>query len=173
MLKSLDRLDSANQPQFSVWANHKLAISLIVFLSQSPADVKDLKQLHRFRIASKKFRYALEILQPAFQSNAYELVMPEFKRLQDLLGRINDHAVAMDRIRMMKKKYKIDDEVLRQEMTGLDSSQREFANWWTREAASDLRQKLESLVIHQELLSPLAFARAPIQAGPDQPTNPM
>lgn len=172
LLKSLDRFGSANQPQFSVWANHKLAIFLIVFLSQSPADVTDLKQLHRFRIAAKKFRYTLEILQPAFQSNAYELVMPEFKRMQNLLGRINDHAVAMDRIQLMKKKHKIDNEILRLEMEGLDSSRRTFANWWTREAASDLRKKLESLVIHQGLLAPQISDPTSIQSNFDLPAGP-
>jgi CHAD domain-containing protein len=165
LLKSLDRFDSAIQPQFSVWANRKLAISQAVFLSQSPADVTDLRQLHRFRIAAKKFRYTLEILQPAFQGNAYELVMPDFKRLQDLLGSINDHAVAITRIRLMKKKgYTIDDPVLQRENEGLDSSRQEFAKWWTPETAGDLQQKLKSLIIHQELLAP--HGRDSISARP-------
>ncbi len=146
LLASLDRFDSAIQPQFSTWATRKLAIYVAVFFSQSPLDVTELKELHRFRVAAKKFRYILEILQPAFPANTYALVMPAFQRLQELLGQVNDHAVAIDRIRFMKDQgLKVDDGVLQREQEGLDSVRREFASWWTPETASELQQKLETL----------------------------
>ncbi|PWT90710.1 MAG: hypothetical protein C5B56_04990 [Proteobacteria bacterium] len=53
------------------------------------------EELHRYRIEAKKFRYTLEILQPAFGAPAREW-LDRLKKVQSLLGDIHDyHAVRL------------------------------------------------------------------------------
>jgi CHAD domain-containing protein len=49
----------------------------------------DAETLHEFRIAAKKFRYALEMFAPAY-GPAFSRRVDTLKKLQDLLGSLND-----------------------------------------------------------------------------------
>lgn len=49
--------------------------------------------LHEFRISAKRFRYALEIFQPLYGPQ-FRKKLSQLKKLQDLLGRLNDLATA-------------------------------------------------------------------------------
>lgn len=53
----------------------------------------DYESLHEFRIAAKKFRYALELFQPLYGPKFGEK-LTQLKKLQDYLGRLNDLATA-------------------------------------------------------------------------------
>ncbi len=53
----------------------------------------DLETLHEFRIAAKKFRYVLEMFAPLY-GPAFTARVQELKRLQDVLGELNDLATA-------------------------------------------------------------------------------
>jgi CHAD domain-containing protein len=53
----------------------------------------DAETLHEFRIAAKKFRYALELFQPLYGPRFAEK-LARLKKLQDFLGRLNDLATA-------------------------------------------------------------------------------
>lgn len=53
----------------------------------------DSESLHEFRIAAKKFRYALELFRPLYGPKFAEK-LAGLKKLQDYLGRLNDLATA-------------------------------------------------------------------------------
>ncbi len=54
------------------------------------ADHSSGKRLHNFRLRTKKFRYALELLSPVYGSAAEECIH-ELKRIQTVLGAMNDY----------------------------------------------------------------------------------
>lgn len=60
-------------------------------------DKKDIKGHHQLRIAVKRLRYTLEIFQPAFEETFDELIQP-LKKMQTLLGELNDCAVWLEQI---------------------------------------------------------------------------
>jgi CHAD domain-containing protein len=47
-------------------------------------------QLHRFRIATKKFRYTLELFEPVYGSSL-ERHIDSLREIQSILGKLNDH----------------------------------------------------------------------------------
>lgn len=144
--KSLDKNNSTKKQKYSKWAQQNLARYVDAFFDQRPLDVASPKQLHRFRIAAKKFRYTIEILQPAFPPKAFSKVAKEFKHLQELLGHVNDHAVAESKLRRMKKAGTIvKNRVFQNEVDQLQSAIEEFANWWTKETIHSLRKKFHQL----------------------------
>jgi CHAD domain-containing protein len=48
------------------------------------------KKLHRFRIATKKFRYSLELFHPVY-GPSLERHIDALRELQSILGKLNDH----------------------------------------------------------------------------------
>jgi len=52
------------------------------------------RALHRFRVALKKFRYAAGFFAGLFEPRAARAALKRLSRLQDILGAINDAAVA-------------------------------------------------------------------------------
>ncbi len=149
LLKSLDRLRIADHPAYGVWAKQRMAIYVGKFFAHTPIDIASPSQLHRFRIAVKKFRYAIGVIEPAFPSRSFAKLKPQFKRLQDMLGKINDHAVAISHIRKMQAEgVDVSQNVLSREFDGLESSKQEFAKWWTRERSQAMKQRFESLTCH-------------------------
>ena len=64
-------------------------------LLQQPTSDVDVEDLHGFRIGGKRLRYALEICESAFPADACQVLARRFRRIQDRLGKINDHATAL------------------------------------------------------------------------------
>ena len=56
----------------------------------------DIDRHHEFRIETKEFRYALELFVSALPPAVGETFYPRVSELQEALGTINDHAVAID-----------------------------------------------------------------------------
>lgn len=81
----------------------------------------DSASLHEFRIAAKKFRYALELFRPLYGPKFADK-LTGLKKLQDYLGRLNDLATA------------------RALIEGRDAD--EFAAWMEKEAGT-VRAELE------------------------------
>lgn len=50
---------------------------------------KSWDEIHQFRLATKRFRYTLEILRPAYR-RGIEPIIESLRRLQTLLGDVND-----------------------------------------------------------------------------------
>jgi CHAD domain-containing protein len=57
---------------------------------------KDDDELHQLRIATKKLRYALEILRPVQASETGDAPVEQCRTLQDILGDLHDRVVLLD-----------------------------------------------------------------------------
>jgi CHAD domain-containing protein len=75
-------------------------------------------KLHAVRIAAKKLRYALEIERELTRSRATARIS-QLKRLQDLLGRMHDFEILIDRTRQVQTEVAGDDRRLAGELDGL------------------------------------------------------
>jgi CHAD domain-containing protein len=98
-------------------------------------------ELHRFRIAAKKFRYTLELFAPLYRSVANEW-LERIARLQSLLGRINDSRTVRGMVADIGDHKKIE--------SALKKNQRrktaEFRQLWTDDFASPAaRHRLRAL----------------------------
>src|SRR5258708_2243503 len=51
---------------------------------------RSAKQLHRFRIATKEFRYSLELFRPVY-GPSLERHIGALRELRSILGKLNDH----------------------------------------------------------------------------------
>src|SRR5690606_15168161 len=60
------RREAAQQLSLSQWAVPRLREFAEPFLHQADSNASDLVSLHQFRILTKKLRYAMELLAPAF-----------------------------------------------------------------------------------------------------------
>lgn len=65
-------------------------------------DSRQLETVHAFRIQMKKLRYAIEFFNPLFPSKDTEYWLSRAADLQDVLGRINDHAVLLERLQAIE-----------------------------------------------------------------------
>lgn len=85
-------------PFFGNWSQDALTCVVERFHHAFPTDTNDLRAMHRFRTKVKDLRYAIELLAPAFPIELKDSVYPLIGELQDSLGTINDHAVAISRL---------------------------------------------------------------------------
>lgn len=75
------------------------------FLQEIAAPPVTLAQSHQTRIAARRLRYALELLQASLPETAQPLI-DDLVELQDRLGRINDLAVATRFLKEQRKKVR-------------------------------------------------------------------
>jgi CHAD domain-containing protein len=64
------------------------------FLNAAKADLSDDEALHKLRIETKKLRYSMEHVAPVFKPRFRNEIYHEISSLQDLLGAVNDRAMA-------------------------------------------------------------------------------
>ena len=94
MLQTISK-NGESTPLFGIWAQDALRRIVERFHDAFPKDTHDLRSMHRFRTSVKDLRYAIELLAPAFPTELKDSVYPLTEELQDSLGTINDHAVAI------------------------------------------------------------------------------
>ncbi len=97
LYRHLDRRsqNEASHQRFGDWARQQAGVALERFSEALPGDPADVSQLHQFRIAGKQLRYLMELLAPAFPARFRKRLYREVVSLQDRLGSVNDHAVAI------------------------------------------------------------------------------
>jgi len=83
------------------------------------------KDLHRFRIASKKFRYALELFQPLYESSL-QPVIDSIKGASTLLGDINDCVTVAGMVADYKGSNPLTDRLKKRQ----DKKTEEFRKYW-------------------------------------------
>jgi len=88
--------------------------------------------LHKFRIASKKFRYTLELFTSVY-GPSLESSLERIRRIQGLLGDIND----CDTVRSMLSQYKEADKVTSWLKKRQHRRIEEFQRYWTETFAPD------------------------------------
>jgi CHAD domain-containing protein len=137
---------------FGSWAHTQLQKTVKAFFAAEPRLLNDLDALHAFRIRGKELRYAMELLVAAFPASFHTRLYPLIERLQDRLGAINDHAVALQRFRSWStetadpalRKYL--QTLLKKERRELRKSTFRFACWWTPGRSKHVHQRFRKLM---------------------------
>jgi CHAD domain-containing protein len=114
------------------------------------------KGLHRFRIAAKKFRYALELFQPLF-SSALDPVVAGVKGASALLGDINDCVT----VAAMVEDYKGGQRLAERLKKRQHKKTAEFRSYWKDEFGDGarVREAIDSLKAAGPLKKPAASSR--------------
>jgi CHAD domain-containing protein len=142
----------AGDLRFDQWATDRIRQEIDQFFATAAADLSDVDALHKFRIAGKQLRYAMELLASAFPDAFRRDVYPQIQDLQDRLGQINDHATAQVRLQHWIEQSSDAEEaaylrdVLAQEQQSLEGSRRDFFAWWDRPRETQLREAFASLL---------------------------
>jgi CHAD domain-containing protein len=145
-----ERNDGATE-SFAVRARESLRPIASAFFGTFPLPVPD-SQLHRFRIAGKDLRYAIELLAAAFPLSFRDEVYPTLSQLQDRLGRINDAVVVRDRLREWTEQSDDPAELseLRRRLAAteieLSKNRDGFPRWWTPELRESLHTKFDEVL---------------------------
>ena len=75
----------------------KLAAAYFAKVRKLLAEDPEPAELHRLRLASKRFRYTLELFRPCYAAGLEERI-EQLKSVQDLLGDCNDAVASLPRI---------------------------------------------------------------------------
>lgn len=143
-----DAAADAGPLRFGPWAARRIQPALDAFFAAAGADLSDVNALHRFRIAGKKLRYAVELLAPAFDESLRTQAYPAMQNLQERLGKINDVASAQARLKRWLEQANGSEhatylqEMLSQEQQRLEQLRTEFLAWWNVGREAELRQLL-------------------------------
>ena len=147
-----EEVPPAEPIRFGPWARSQIQPALDQFFAAAAGDMAQVEALHRFRIAGKKVRYAIELLAPAFGEGLRTQAYPCIQEMQEKLGKINDVATAQARIsRWLELATGADEKaylqgMLVQEQHCLEDLRSDFLFWWNGGRQAELQQLLKSLV---------------------------
>jgi CHAD domain-containing protein len=142
---------------FHAWATKAFAAVAERFLADMPVENSDVVALHQFRIRAKDLRYVIELAASAFESDLRHPLYSNVEKLQERLGRIQDHVAALHRCAAWMEAAKDEalQETLRElaeaERRGLADAQNDFRSWWTSEREAQVRDSLKTAVIAVDL----------------------
>jgi CHAD domain-containing protein len=114
------------------------------------AEAEEPAQLHRLRLISKRLRYTLELFRPCY-GPGLELRMASLKRVQDLLGDINDAVISAGLIEYLPRSVRMKRYLLEQAARKAMEFRAEWQGrfdapgqeaWWTGYLATGTRQQL-------------------------------
>ena len=138
----------AGPVRFGPWAASRIRPVMDAFFAAAGTDLSDLGAMHRFRIAGKKQRYAIELLAPASGESLRTQAYPALQNLQERLGKINDLASAQARLKRWLEQANGSQqaaylqEMLIQEQRRLEERRSEFLAWWNARRKTELRRLL-------------------------------
>ncbi len=142
-----DKAGDQQAPRFDRWARRQLRRCARTFFAAEPEELDNLEALHRLRLCGKDLRYAMELLGAAFPQSMRLQLYPLIEQLQDRLGAINDHAVAVERFKKWRKdtpqarQRKHIKELVQTEKELLAKSLWEFARWWTPKRSKRIQRR--------------------------------
>jgi CHAD domain-containing protein len=142
---------SIRKQPFGTWAVEQLLDEWNEFVAAVPESDPAANELHQFRIATKRFRYAVELLNNGLPGSVREVLYPQVKQLQSQLGEIQDHAVAAEKLSGWKKQATDPAEVAM--LAQFEQDERDqyigkseaFIHWWRRDRIDELYDAVESL----------------------------
>jgi CHAD domain-containing protein len=137
LIARLRRRNRRSTETFAERARAALQPIATAFFAAFPPAAGGERELHRFRIAGKALRYAMEPLVGAFPTAFRDELYPLFGAMQDRLGQINDLFSA--RSRLTKRSADTGDPAelseLRRQLAATDDDlsrvRGEFHCWWT------------------------------------------
>jgi CHAD domain-containing protein len=141
------RNEGSDCPTYQEVARTGLRPLAEIFFAASKGDFENILALHEFRIAGKRFRYAMEVFAGAFGPTFRKELYPLVEELQKKLGDINDHATHRDRYLTWhddttdESQRQILSTLIAHESSALQTSIREFREWFTTERAADLNAR--------------------------------
>lgn len=126
------------------------------FFDAGRADLSVAENLHDMRIAGKQLRYAMELLAGAFDVSFRKELYPLFADVQERLGKINDLAVAEQRLRQWGDPPSAEsdgkpfaegwqavlDAVQQEKVSHMDA----FRAWWTTQRVNLLQQHFHQIL---------------------------
>jgi CHAD domain-containing protein len=126
------------------------------FFDAAPRGTSDVESLHRFRIRSKRLRYAMELLAPAFPPTFREEIYPVVESLQNRLGEVNDSRTVCEFLEARLSGTSDPEQVEAQRAlltaweSRLERARAEFFDWWTPRRADDLGAAFEEMLADRE-----------------------
>lgn len=141
------RHSSREAPAYGDWCRQQIEPLGEQFLLLASQDLSDDQRLHKFRLAGKRLRYALELTGPAISPQLQQELYDELSAVQDRLGKVCDHMTATERVRKwLAESRKIADQqkligLVRKEQQALAASRRKFAQWWSAARLTRMTRK--------------------------------
>lgn len=141
------RLPTA-EPTYEEAAGAMLRGPVDDFFKAAAADLSTTCELHALRIAGKRLRYAMELLAGALDEGCRDDLYVQIRALQERLGRLNDRAVAVNRLRELSKiaeqpAAQRELQVLAdKESAALVRERLAFLDDWTRQQRQELQESL-------------------------------
>ncbi len=100
-------------------------------------------RMHEFRLLTKHLRYTLEVFRPAY-GPAMERYLGQLKKVQTVLGELNDYAATRDLMEASPDARHPDTRVLLHALAGREEEKRkEFAAIWTEFDADGQQSRWE------------------------------
>jgi len=133
-------------------ASRELLRPIVDEFFQAGEDLATYERLHQFRIDGKRLRYAMELLAAAFPDSFRKELYPHIEKLQQRLGKLNDHVTAGESLVQWAAEH--EDNSVRDlcgclasaEVAAAAQDERDFREWWTAERASELRRQFDALL---------------------------
>ena len=147
LVAATEVIDAGPDRLFADWSREKLRTLVEPFFSRVISCQSSPSQLHKFRIAAKAFRYSLDALEIGFPPRSFNSATRDIRRLQKLLGDVNDSHVAINRYQQIRERDPtFDRKILKGRRQQLEVERRRLLEWWTPEKASSVKEKFERLV---------------------------
>lgn len=152
---SRQRAPVLDQP-LHVFVPLALEPTLAEFTAALHSPGQSAKRLHALRVAGKRLRYALELLEPVFSKRLRASLLVQLKRLQDVLGDINDAATA--EVLLAELVPHADRETQRwlkaqrkQERAAFSAGRSKFWRGWTQKERQKWQAALNRCAVQREL----------------------
>jgi CHAD domain-containing protein len=134
---------------FSGSAIWELYEEVLAYETRLPAEIE---VLHRLRVACKRLRYTLEFFEEALPSQTKGLIK-QLVVVQDHLGALHDHQVAIERVERLEKQHPDDMSLV--DYAALRSNERDqlhsqFETLWLKLSGPDFRRSLASALAGEE-----------------------
>ena len=150
--KLLSSIRCQTQQDLNAFAKMQLAHRSRCFFKHAKRDLDRVDQLHRFRIQAKRFRYTIELLGDVLPADVRTEIYPVVCKVQDVLGELNDHLIARERMKRFASKEskpnraKHFKRLAREEKRMMEQAESRFRVWWTPHYCQELERSLERIL---------------------------
>ena len=148
----IDGARDAQQLSFRQFGRDALNVASQKVFRLTGVSAPSIAQLHQLRIAGKRLRYSIELFHGVFPPEMRGEVYPMIEKLQDRLGRLNDHATAQAMFQRWlanlppgERAAHLAGEIVK-EHAAAQQVRRDFLDWWTTQRVATLESRLSALL---------------------------